>query len=240
MATKKPSNPQFTSPRGVFAYPSLDKPDFGNKEFPKPNGAYKVNLRLPEDVAEAWVESKLKAVIQRARDEAEAAFAKLPKATRMKLKELTWNDVYTVEYDKETEDATGFVIFKVDMTASGVREDKTKWSQKPTVFDSQGKRMDKVPAIWSGSEGKVSVEAAPYFIPGTGTGGVKLRLKAIQLLKLVSGSSKDASEYGFGQEDDGFNAADYVPPEAADSADDADASYGNADAEGAAGDPPDF
>lgn len=214
MANDKKSNPSFTSPRGVFVYPALNKPDFGTKEYPKPDGEYKVTLRVSEEVAEAWRNGPLKAIIAQARKEAEEAWAKLPVATRKKLKEMTWNEVGTDEYDKETEEATGFVTFKFAMKASGIRKkDNSPWSQKPTIFDSKGVVLPKPPQIWGGSEGKVSVEASPYFIPGTGAAGVSLRLKAVQLIKLVSGSQKDASGYGFAPEEDGFDASEYSAPE---------------------------
>lgn len=214
MATQaRKASPEFISPRGVFVYPALTKPDFGAKDYPKPDGEYKVTLRVSESVADAWRDGPLKAVIAEAREQADAEFAKLPVATRKKLKELTFNEVGTVEYDKETEEPTGYVLFKFAMKAGGVRKkDNSKWSQKPTIFDSKGVRMDKPPEIWGGSEGKVSVEASPYFIPGTGAAGVSLRLKAVQLLKLVQGGARDAAGYGFGAEDDGFDASEYHAP----------------------------
>lgn len=212
MSDKK-SNPTLTSPRGVFVYPSLNKADMGTKAFPKPDGEFKVTLRVPAAVAEKWREGPLAAIIKQAQEEADAEFAKLPVGTRKKLKALTWNDVGTDEFDKETEEATGFVLFKFSMKASGKRKDNTAWSQKPTIFDSKGVRIAQPPQIWGGSEGKVSFEAAPYFIPGTGAAGVALRLKAVQLLKLVSGGERSASEYGFAAEDDGFDASECTAPE---------------------------
>lgn len=213
MADKKAS-PQLTSPRGVFVYPSIEKPDFGTKDYPKPDGEYKVTLRVTEEVADAWRDGPLKAIIAQARAEAEAEFKKLPVATRKKLGELTWNEVGTIEYDKETEEPTGYVLFKTTMKAGGLRKkDKSPWSQKPAVFDSKGKALPKVPAIWGGSEGRVSVEATPYFIPGTGAAGVKLNLKAVMLLVLKSGAQKDASGFGFVPEEDGFDANEYQAPD---------------------------
>lgn len=210
MATKQ--NPQFITPRGVFVYPAINKPDFGTKDYPKPDGEYKVTLKVTKKVADAWRDGPLKAVIAGARENAEAEFAKLPVATRKKLKELTWNDVGTDEYDKATEEPTGFVLFKLSMKASGTRKDGTAWSAKPTVFDSKGKAISPVPEIWGGSEGYVSVEANPYFIPGTGAAGVSLRMKAVQLMKLVQGGQRDAAGFGFAAQDDGFDSSEYEAP----------------------------
>ena len=234
MATSKKRNPQFTTPRGVFVYPSLDKPDHGTKDFPKPDGEFKVTLRLSTEVAEAWRDGPLAAVISEARQEADRAFAALPIATRKKLGKLTWNEVGNDEYDKATEEATGNVLFKFAMKASGTRKDGTDWSQKPAVYDAKGVYLSKVPQVWGGSEGRVSVEASPYFIPGTGAAGVSLRLKAVQLIKLVSGTVRDASGFGFAAEDDGFDASEYTAP-AEDAAEGSGAGSEGAD-QGASGD----
>lgn len=214
MATdKRPPNPQLISPRGVFVYPALNKPDYGTKDYPKPDGEFKVTLRVPAATAEKWREGPLAAVIARAREEASAEFAKLPVATRKKLKELTFNEVGTDEYDKATEELTGFVLFKFSMKASGIRKlDKKPWNQTCTIFDSKGVPLVKAPDIWGGSEGMVSFEASPYFIPGTGAAGVSFRMKAVQLLKLVQGGQRDAAGFGFAAQDDGFDASEYTAP----------------------------
>lgn len=213
MATQKKQNTQLISPRGVFVFPALNKPDYGTKDYPKPDGEYKVTLRVPTEVAEKWREGALKALIDQAREEAEQEFAKLPVATRKKLKEVTWNEVGTEEYDKATEEPTGFVLFKFTMKASGIRKaDKKPWTRKPQIFDARGKYLEKPPEIWGGSEGYVAFEASPYFIPGTGAAGVSLRLNAVQLVKLVQGGQRDAAAFGFAAQDDGFDSSEYEAP----------------------------
>ena len=200
---------EFTSPRGVFVYPSLDKPDFGTKAFPKPDGDYKVTLKLPEADAEKFISEKLGGLIEEAREEASRAFKELPIAQRKKLKEVTFNDVGAPEYDKETEEPTGYVLIKIAMRAGGVRKDKSTWNQRPAVFDARGVALKKVPEIWGGSEGRLSFTANPYFIPGTGAAGVSLRLKAAQVIKLVQGGQRDAGGFGFAPEDDGFDSSEF-------------------------------
>lgn len=118
-----------------------------------------------------------------------------------------------------------------------------KWVSRPGIFDAKGKRlvrpifmemvdselkgdtllMKAGPAIWGGSVGKVSYEVGVdvetgepgYFIPGTGAAGLSLRLKAVQVLKLVSGGDRDASGYGFGVEE-GYEGGADEPSEAGD------------------------
>ncbi|WEM05508.1 ssDNA binding protein and ssDNA annealing protein [Ralstonia phage BOESR1] len=201
MADKKQKNPEFTSPRGVFVYPKLNEPDYGNEKFPKPDGEYSVNLRMTREAAEQWINAKLKTHLDEAYAEAEAEFAKLPVGTRKKLGSVTQNDLFKIEYDKETEEETGFVTFKFAMKAGGKTKAGKEWSRKPVIFDAKGKKMVKTPDIWGGTEGKVSFEARPYFIPGTGAAGLKLALNAVQVIDLKSGGGRDAEGYGFGEED---------------------------------------
>lgn len=208
MADKKPKNYTGTSPKGTFRYPSLDKPDFGNEKFPKPNGVYKVQLILAEadDATQAFL-AKLKPLYDAAIEQGKEEFKGLKVEARKKLKELTENDLFAIEYDKETEEPTGNIIFKFDMTASGENKKKEKWSRKPAVFNAKGKPMLKVPPVWGGTVGKISFEASPYFIPGTGAAGLKLRLNAAQIIDLVSGGQRDAGAYGFGEEE-GYEGSD--------------------------------
>lgn len=206
MADKKPQNFKATTPRGVFRYPALSKPDYGNDQFPKPNGEYKVQLILAQADAEPLID-KLQPHFDAAVKAGEEEFKKLKVEQRKKLGALKVNDLFSPEYDKDTEEETGNVIFKFTMAASGLNKKKEPWSRKPALFDAKGKPMLKAPDIWGGTEGKVSFEAAPYFIPGTGAAGLKLRLSAAQIIELVSGGQRAASDYGFGEEE-GFEASD--------------------------------
>jgi hypothetical protein len=209
MADARKPNPKFTSPRGDFKYPKLDKPDYGTKDYPCPEGKYEVRLVLKaEDPATKQFIAALNPIYNEAIADAEAKFKELKVETRKKLKQVTVNDLFTTLYDKETEQPTGFIEFKFKMAASGVankgKDNERKWTSLPAVFDAKGTLIKKVPEIWSGSTGKISFEAQPYFIPGTAAAGLSLKLKAAQLIELRQGGSRDASDYGFGAEDDGY------------------------------------
>jgi hypothetical protein len=208
---KPQKKPSFTSPKGVFRFPALTKPDFGNEAFPKPNGEYKVQLILSMADAQPLID-KLAPLYAEAIVEGEDKFSKLKVEQRKKLKEFTANELFAEEYDKETEEPTGNVIFKFATTASGVNAKGEAWSRKVPVFDAKGKPMPKPPAIWGGTIGKVSFECGTYFIAGTGAGGLKLYLSAAQILELVSTGSRNASGFGFGEED-GYSADDESPDE---------------------------
>ena len=208
MATQKQKAPSFVSPKGIFRYPALTKPDFGTKEYPKVNGEYKVSLILTEEEAQPLIE-KLQPLHDAAVSEGEAKFQELKVEQRKKLKELTVTDMYTVEYDKVTEEPTGNLIFKFSTSASGKSaKDGSSWTRKaPTLFDSKGKPLTTVSAVWGGTVGKVSFDVGSYFIGGTGVAGLKLYLTAAQILTLVSGGNQNAESFGFGEED-GYEATE--------------------------------
>lgn len=105
MSTKT-SAPQFVSPKGTFRYPALTKPDYGNDQFPKPAGEYKVQLILTESNAQSLIE-KLQPLYDAAISEGQAKFKELKVEQRKKLGELKQNDLFATEYDQDTEEPTG-------------------------------------------------------------------------------------------------------------------------------------
>lgn len=202
---KKKNFTATTPVKGVFMFPNLTKPDFGTKEHPKEGGEY--NVRLVYSLAEAQaLNDMLEPVVEQARAEAEAEFAKLPVGTRKKIGSITENPVFNELYDKETEEPTGDGYFRFSMKASGVNAKKEKWERKPTIFDAKGRPVV-LKQIWGGTKGKVSFEAVPYFVAGSGAYGVKLYLSAVQVIDLNQGGSRSASDFGFGAED-GFDGSD--------------------------------
>ena len=202
--TKKEKLPSFVSPKGVFRYPALTSPDYGTKEFPKADGEYKVQLILTEAEAQPLIE-KLQPLFDAAISEGHEKFKELKVEQRKKLGELKINEFYATEYDQQTEDPTGNLIFKFTMRASGKNLKGETWTRKPALFDAKGTPLKDVKAIWGGTVGKVSFEASPYFISGSGTSGLKLRLTAAQIIDLVSGGGRDAGGFGF-EKEDGYEA----------------------------------
>jgi hypothetical protein len=214
---KKPvKRPQVTSPKGTFRFPKLSEPDFGNDKFPKPDGEYSVQLVLQKDTPEfEQFLTVLKPHYEAALDQAEEAFKELPVGTRKKLGKVTANDLFVTLYDKETEEPTGEVAFKASARASGERKfgpkAGTRWSFKPAIFDAKGKYLAKVPDIWGGTVGRISVELSPYFIPGTGAAGLKMHLVGAQIIDLIQGGQRNASDMGFGSEEGGYEQEDETP-----------------------------
>lgn len=203
---KKKKFPQITSPRGKFKYPKLSEPDYGTKDYPKPDGEYGLKLVLEADSpgAKALI-AALDPHYKEALAEGEAEFAKLPIQSRKKLKAMTPHPFFNEVYDKETEEPTGEIEFNIKARAGGTYKSGPnkgkKWSFTPLLFDAAGKRIADVPAIWSGTEGKVRFEVRPFFVSGTGLAGLSLKLQGVQILDLVSQGERSAESMGFGAED---------------------------------------
>lgn len=206
--TEKPTL-KLTTPRIRLAWPKLSAPDYGSKDYPKPDGEFSTKgvLKLDDPQTQAFL-AKLQPFHDLAVKMGEAEFLKLKPETRKKLKEVSVNPLYTELLDKETEEPTGEIEFKFAKKASYVAQKGPKAGQRINttlaIFDGLGEVIRKVPDIWSGSIAKVSFTATAYFIPGTGAAGVKLNLDAVQLIVLRKGGEKSASEHGFGKEEDAY------------------------------------
>lgn len=212
------------SPKGEALFIHLVTPDYGTEEFPDEDGSYSISLRLAE--AEA---SKLKQTITEEIEEAKAsmqeAFNALSVTNRKKLKMPVWVEPGTVEYDRETEEPTGNILFRFKTKAiyKDAKTERTK-ERKIPVFDSMCAPVKLKDEPGFGSLVKVSFTAAPYFVSGTGKAGVSFYLNAVQILKLNAAGERSASDYGFAAEEDedGFMTASLVEDEQADTSTDID------------------
>lgn len=223
--------PSFTSPRLVFKFPKLVEADYGSNEYPKPDGEFSTKaIGKASDPAVQRLLKQLQPLHEAAIEKAEEEFKKLKAETRKKLGGVKVNELYTELLDQETEEPTGEIEFKFAMKhhieiKKGPKAGSVFYKY-PALFDAKGRPMvvrDKkgktlpnAPQIWGGTVGIISFEASDYFIPGTGAAGLKLNLQAVQIIDLVSGGQRSASQYGFGEED-GYSAEDY-----SDSGDDSD------------------
>lgn len=235
---KDPKKIKITSPKGTLKWPKLTEPDYGNKEYPKPDGEFSTKLILPENdpATQAFIE-QLETLYDEAMADAKKAYKELKVATRKKLGKVTENPLYTVVYDEETEEPTGDIEFKFACKASGKRKkgpkEGTRWYKTLGLFDAKGNAMKPAPDIWGGSVGKISFVPSSYFIPGTGAAGLKLNLEAAQIIDLVQGGVRSADEYGFTEEDGYEYSEDDAPkPEADEDAEGQDADADDADEEG--------
>jgi hypothetical protein len=206
--TKKKKNPSFVSPKGRFRFPHLIKPNYGTKDFPCPEGRYEVQLVMTAAEAMPLME-KLEATWQEALTIARAEFAKLAPAKRKQLKDITEQPYWQEEYDRDTEEPTGNLIFRFRTSASGTKKNGEKWERKIDLFDSKG-RPCKPKEIRGGTVGKIAFTAAPYYVNANGMAGLTLYLDAVQILELAD-TARDAAGYGFSEEQGGFECAQPEP-----------------------------
>lgn len=216
--TTKPKTIKMNTPKGVAKWPKLSEPDYGTADYPKPEGEYSVKLMWEEASPEFQAfQKKLQPYVDAAEAAAQAEFDALKKPSRDKLGALKMNSLFTPIYD-DAEEPTGMVEMKLTMKASGTvkrgpREGK-KWTRSPDIYDAAGRKLVKKVDIWGGSELIISftfVEGG-YFIPGTGTAGLKMQLDAIQIITLRQGGARSAADHGFGKED-GFDSSEYAADE---------------------------
>ena len=192
MAIKK--LPLFKTPAGVAVYPHLTKPD---TRF-VPEGQYQVKLRIPSEEAQDLIESLDKAF-------AEAQETAKEKNPGKKIKEAT--KPYVTEEDDEGNE-TGNIVVSFKCKAQITDKQGNTRVNSPKIFDSKNKEFPKDEEIWGGSTLRVAFNAIPYYTAMAGA-GISLRLKAVQIIDLVSGGGGgNGASYGFGEEDG------YVAPEA--------------------------
>jgi Single-stranded DNA-binding protein, Bacteriophage T7 len=210
--TEKFKAEKLTTAAGIAQYPYIDKPD---GKFPKenPKDVYKVDLILDDDektrgqitLMEEIRDTKHKETLKSLKLKLKEATPAGKKKVQKKLDALEVNEVYETHYDDAGEE-TGKVILKFKMNAEVKNRKGEIFTQKPNVFDCSKPCVSlEGVAIWKGSTLKVAGEIIPYFMESTNQVGISLRLKAVQVIQLVSAGQADAASYGFGEEEGGFH-----------------------------------
>ena len=192
----KNNNVKVVSPVGVSQYAWLTTPDTRFDE----TGHYKTNLIINAKEAQslkAQIDAEIKKSVALAKEKAKGkAIKEAPRP-----------------YDDEMIDgkASGNVIFKFKTKAKIIAKDGKVIPNRVALFDSAGKPMIDA-NVWSGSEMKVSAELIPYYTAMAGA-GVSMRLRAVQVTKLVEGGSSNAKGYGFEKVKDGYEQPEAVAVE---------------------------
>jgi hypothetical protein len=193
MAKKK--NPQFVTPAGTASFPYITKADFKFNA----GGVFKVRLLLDPDEDGT---KKLIAKIESALDEAYDDFT----TEQPKLKKLKYAKESPVSPDLDDDgEETGKIAIKFSQKRLIEYKDRQSGEQKSfeatvPVYDAKGGKVTK--AVYGGSVIKVCFEIVPYCMASTKKIGVSLRLIAVQVINLVTGSGDRAADhYGFGEED---------------------------------------
>jgi len=228
MATKRPQLVKGISPKGTFRYPHLVTPDNGTEEYPKKNPEYNVQLIMSKEEGAAFRE-KLQDSIDAAEELAHEKDAKRKPASRKK-NPMEFNDPMQPEYDDETEEETGNVIFRFKTQASGKTKAGKKWSKQIAFRDAKTKKFSP-DAVWGGTVGRIAYSINPYFVEGNGMWGITLFIDAVQIIDLVANSG-DSGDCGF-EEEEGFESSSEEQFEEADeSYDDDDDDDDNEDEDG--------
>lgn len=186
------------TPKGVAVWPHLNKPDFGTEKFPIPDGAWKVTLRLPVDVAQKLID-KLTPIYEAWVNECEKNFKPTKARKKFSANEPPWGVAYIRNEEGEDVADEDYVDFKFKSSYRVKNKDGSIRLIKLDFFNAKGKPISgKVPDIWGGSSISVAYSVNEYDAP-IGT-GISLRLNAVQIIELRQ-SIRDASSYGFSEED---------------------------------------
>jgi hypothetical protein len=183
---------RLTTPKATLRYPKLIEPE---TKF-TPEGHYKVTAVIPADEAD-YISAQLDTLF-----EAHKASLKA-QAPGQKFKAVD------PSYGYEDIDGKPCFTISVKMKAKGMDRDGRSWSAVPALFDATGapvKDRDALRGMWSGTTGRVSFEACPFYQPALGA-GITLRLKAVQILDLVE-SGGSANSFGFQEEVGGWAASE--------------------------------
>ena len=188
------------SPIGTAQYVYLTEPDFGNGSWSDAVGTYKVkNMTIP------------------AGQDADAFFAKLTSAA----------DAYFAEASKKAgnkplrraplpfykKDEGDYYLTQTTLKAGGVNSTtKQQFTQKPRIFNANGKPWEPSNRVTNGSKLRVIVEVVPYSNPSQGH-GITLRLKDVQVVELGVYRKPDEEDNPFGviDNDDSDPFADVSP-----------------------------
>jgi len=189
----KNSYVKVVSPVGVSQYAWLTTPDTRFDE----TGHYKTNLILnskDSQVLKTQISAEIKKSLTLAKEKAKGKAIKQAPSP----------------FEDELIDGkpSGNVIFKFKTKAKIITKDGKVIPNRVALFDSMGKPMIDA-NVWSGSEMKVSAELIPYYTAMAGA-GVSMRLRAVQVTKLVEGGSSNAKGYGFDNVKDGYEQPEAV------------------------------
>lgn len=182
--------------KGTAKYPRLNTPD---TKF-NANGVFSVKLILTQEDATPLMEA-VDGVMNKGYDEKLAQMKADGKSPAL-IKKVKLSDTpYQEVYDEEGNPTGEFeVTFKMNHKIT--KKDGTVETRKPKLFDAQGAEIKGVaPSIWGGSVLTVAYQLIPFDSPVAGV-GCSMRLQAVQINTLVSGTGGTAESYGFGKDGD--------------------------------------
>ncbi len=179
----------YFSPKGiVMPYCWIQKADTKYK----PQGEFKIDLKVPNDEAQGLVDA-----ISNAHD---ANWEENKDNPKLKAKGKKPQEADLPFYEED-----GYTIFKFRMNASYIKDEEVI-PLNLRVVDSKGVRMQVVPNVSGGSEGKCRFSFYPFAAVGQIGVGIKLQLDSFMLTKLVeySGATGVDSEWAKEADEDGY------------------------------------
>lgn len=187
----------FQSPAGEAVFPWLTRMDTQHDA----SGVYHTDLAMPPEIAEDFI-----AKLEKIRDEFAAS---LPMA---KQQALTPRPVYKLEMtrpefpadatdaekqaikDAHVPEPTGNVLFRFKLKASVQPKNGEAFTQAPAiVMADTGATCTE--AVYGGSIIKCRGQVVPYTNDSAGNFGVTLRLKAVQVIELQTGSGEAGAHW---------------------------------------------
>jgi hypothetical protein len=200
------SKKYYLTPLGSAVYPRLTEPDEKYNKF-------SCNLLVSDSTELQTLFSVIKELVSKIKEDTEntlkekidnAKTGAEKKRHTDALNKLGVNLPYMANVDDEGQDVEGEWILKSSCPAEGKNRKGEVYQNKVAVFDSKKLPFPKSIQIWGGSKVILQVEPRAYYIPATSKYGVSLRLRAAQIIELVSGGSTGDS-FGF-SEQEGFVA----------------------------------
>lgn len=189
---------KLTTPIGKAFYPKL-QPDYKWDE----NGQYSCKIHIDDEGIFNEFAANVDKLVEQAYKE------ELVKQGKKKLKQFNTPPIRITD-DGDNEIYAKQVAKK--QTAKGER------TFSIGIYDSQGNKLPADTNVGSGSQVRMSVELATWYVPALGF-GYSLRLRAVQVVELVeySGPGGDNAEsFGFDQVKGGFVAEDNEEEEESD------------------------
>jgi len=194
--------PKKMTPKGVAIFPALNEPDY---KFKKDTGEWHARIRVePDAPGVEELRDYAQGLMEEAFEAKKAELTKAKKGALLKELKMAPNPVKD-EIDSETGEPTGKLViraalgYKVNIK-NGPRAGET-FFKKPDFFDKAGKVLKNPPKIGGGSTLKLAVIPMDYETDGGKTIGVSFELQAVQVLTVVAGGVRSASDYGFGEEE---------------------------------------
>jgi len=175
---------KFTSPIVSFEYPKFIVPDTKFDDFGRYEARGTCDPMLAADLADqldqVWNKHKT-TVLDQVR-------------SNYRTHDLPWGF-------KDVDGVSRFFL-KTKTKASGIDKTGKAWSRQVTIFDAQGNVVtdrESLNGMWSGTTGRISFSATPFFGAGIGA-GVSLRLNAVQIINLQTKEGNTA-DHGFKPEE---------------------------------------